>query len=126
MQENDFEYFKTLLLSQRSELLNKATQFKEESLTERVCLGDEGDIASSELSLSMHLRLQERQRQLIHKIDVTLAKIESKRFGLCEVCEEPLSINRLRARPVAGLCISCKEDQESVERSFATQFFFKN
>ena len=65
MQENDFEYFKTLLLSQRSELLNKATQFKEESLTERVCLGDEGDIASSELSLSMHLRLQERQRQLI-------------------------------------------------------------
>ncbi len=120
MRENDFEFFKSLLLQQRSELLNKATLFKEESLVERVCTGDEGDIAASDFSLSMHLRLQERQMQLLQKIDISLAKIDSKRFGMCEVCEEPLSLNRLKARPVASLCISCKEDQECAERSFAT------
>ncbi len=120
MRENDFEFFKTLLLQQRSELLNKAIIFKEESLTEKVSHGDEGDVAASEFSLSMHLRLQERQTQLLQKVDHALAKIDSKRFGLCEVCEEPLSLNRLKARPVASLCIACKEDQESAERSFAT------
>ncbi len=120
MRENDFEFFKSLLLQQRSELLNKAIIFKEESLTERVCHGDEGDIAASELSLSMHLRLQERHMQLLQKIDHSLSKIDSKRFGLCELCEEPMNLSRLKARPVASLCIACKEDQESVERSFAT------
>ena len=120
MKENDFEFFKNLLLQQKSELLNKAVVFKEESLTEKVSHGDEGDVAASELSLSMHLRLQERQMQLLQKVDHALAKIDSKRFGLCECCEEPLALNRLKARPVASLCIACKEDQESTERSFAS------
>ncbi len=120
IKEKDYEFFKNLLLEQKSELLNKANLFKEESLTQKVSHGDEGDVASSELSLSMHLRLQERQMQLLQKVDYALAKIDSKRFGLCESCEEPLAINRLKARPVASLCIACKEDQESNERSFAS------
>ena len=120
MLENDFEFFKGLLLSQRAELLNKSEIFKEESLTEKVSHGDEGDVAASEFNLTMHLRLQERQVQLLQKVDYALAKIDSKRLGICEMCEEPLSINRLKARPVASLCISCKEEQESQERSFAS------
>lgn len=120
MKEKDFEFFKSLLLQQKSELLNKAVVFKEESLAEKVSHGDEGDVAASEHSLSMDLRLQERQMQLLQKVDYALAKIDSKRFGLCESCEEPLAINRLKARPVASLCIECKSDQESAERSFAT------
>jgi len=121
MREDDFEFFKSLLLKQRSELINKADLFKEESLSEKVSHGDEGDVAASEFNLNLHLRLQERQVQLLQKVDHALGKIESKRFGLCEICEEPLSINRLRARPVASLCIACKEEQENKERSFATR-----
>lgn len=81
--------------------------------------GDEGDLAVSELSLSLSLRLQERQTQLLQKIDRALAKIDEGTFGLCEQCEEALAINRLKARPVATLCISCKEEQESKEKVFA-------
>lgn len=115
----ELQNFKDLLLTQRAEILNKADAFKMTSAMESTGQGDEGDQAVSELSLSMTLRLQERQTQLLQKIDRALGKMEDGTFGLCEQCEEPLNINRLKARPVATLCISCKEEQESKERVFA-------
>lgn len=119
MTAKDLKFFRELLLFQRGEILNKNDSFKGESVIESTGQGDEGDLAVSELSLSMTLRLQERQTQLLMKIDHALGKIEEGSFGLCEQCEEALNINRLRARPVATLCISCKEEQESKERIFA-------
>jgi DnaK suppressor protein len=119
MKTQELQFFKDLLLTQRAEILNKADSFKTDSVVESTGQGDEGDLAVSELSLSLTLRLQERQTQLLQKIDRALGKIEEGSFGLCEQCEEPLNINRLKARPVASLCISCKEEQESRERVFA-------
>jgi len=117
----ELQSFKSVLLRQRSELLNnKSDVLKSEAMigaSNRQ--GDEGDLAVSELNLSLSLRLQERQTQLLQKIDRALGKIEDGSFGLCEQCEEALSVNRLKARPVATLCISCKEEQESKEKVFA-------
>ena len=111
--------FKELLISQRGEILNRTDSFRNDNVIETNSEGDEVDLAVSEVNLSLSLRLQERQGQLLQKIDRALSKIDEGSFGLCEQCEEPLHINRLKARPVATLCISCKEDQESRERVFA-------
>lgn len=119
MNGTDLQFFRDLLLTQRAEILNKADSFKSESAIGTTGQGDEGDLAVSELSLSMTLRLQERQAQLLQKIDRALGKIEEGSFGLCEQCDEPLNIARLKARPVATLCIACKEEQENRERIFA-------
>jgi DnaK suppressor protein len=119
MKAKDFQHFRELLLQQRSEILNKTDSFKGESFIESTGSGDEGDLAASELNLSLTLRLQERQAQLLQKVDRALAKIDGGSFGLCEQCEEDISVNRLKARPVATLCISCKDEQESKERVFA-------
>ncbi len=118
MKAKELAFFKDLLIQQRADILNKANAFKEEAKQGDV-QGDEGDLAVSELSLSLTLRLQERQAQLLSKVDRALAKIEEGTFGLCESCEEPLLLGRLKARPVASLCIACKEDQENKERVFA-------
>ena len=119
MRVKELAFFKKLLLQQRADILNKAGSFKSEALQERVGHGDEGDQAVSELHINVSLRLQERHVQLLHKVDMALAKIEEGRFGLCESCEEPLGVPRLKARPVANLCLACKEEQESRERLFA-------
>ncbi len=119
MNTTETQMFKDLLLKQRAEILNKTDSFRSESAVEATGQGDEGDLAVSEVSLSLSLRLQERQTHLLQKIDRALGKIEDGSFGLCEQCEEPLHINRLVARPVANLCISCKEEEENRERVFA-------
>lgn len=112
MNAKDLDFFKDLLLTQRAEILNRTDAFNGGSAIESTGQGDEGDQAISEMSLSMTLRLQERQTQLLMKIDHALGKIEDGSFGLCEQCEEQLNISRLKARPVATLCIACKEEQE--------------
>jgi DnaK suppressor protein len=119
MKAKDLAYFKDLLIKQRAEILNKTDAFKEESKVEKDTQGDEGDQAVTELTLTLSLRLHERHAQLLQKVDRTLGKIEEGSFGLCEQCEEPLNINRLKARPVATLCVACKEEQENQERVFA-------
>jgi len=119
MNARDLQFFRDLLLTQRAEILNKADVFKSESGIESTGQGDEGDLAVTELSLSLNLRLQERQTQLLQKIDRALGKIEESTFGLCEQCDEMVNFARLKARPVATLCVACKEEQESKERVFA-------
>ena len=119
MKAKEILFFKDVLLTQRAEILNRADSFKTESAITSMGQGDEGDLAVFELSLSMTLRLQERQAHLLQKIDRALGKMEEGTFGLCEQCDEPLNTARLKARPVATLCIACKEEQESRERIFA-------
>ncbi len=76
---------------------------------------DEIDSASSESGVAFVGRLRERERVLLQKIDASLAKIEAGTFGRCISCGEDIGLKRLRARPVADLCIDCKSEQEKRE-----------
>ncbi|MDO8526852.1 MAG: TraR/DksA C4-type zinc finger protein, partial [Deltaproteobacteria bacterium] len=82
-------------------------------------LADEIDLATTEADQSMNLRLRDRERVLLKKIERTLEKMEEGTFGVCETCGEDISIKRLEARPVTDLCIRCKEEQEKIEKGYA-------
>jgi len=43
-------------------------------------------------------------------------RIDEGKYGLCEECDEPISYERLLARPTAELCIACKEEAELTEK----------
>ena len=81
-------------------------------------LPDEMDLASSEYLQSFTFRLRGREKTFLKKIDHALKKIEDGNFGVCEECEEPISLKRLEARPETTLCIRCKEDQERIEKAY--------
>lgn len=77
--------------------------------------GDEGDLATEEREKSMFLRLKAREAFFRKKIHHALWKIQNKTFGECESCGAEISKERLLARPIATLCIHCKEEQEQQE-----------
>jgi DnaK suppressor protein len=77
---------------------------------------DPVDRACTEAQTSFALRIREREGVLIRKIERALSKLEDGTFGSCEECGEEISERRLQARPVATLCIKCKEQEETVER----------
>ncbi len=117
MNKRDLERFKKLLIEQRNELQGKTKA----ALPADVKLDpddfpDEMDTASSEVNLQFAGRLRERESGLLAKIDLALEKIESGEYGECIVCGEDIGVKRLRARPVAELCIDCKSEQEKLER----------
>jgi len=77
---------------------------------------DPMDQASNQLERDFLLRLRDRESKLILKIKEALERIENGTFGVCGECGEGISLKRLRARPMATLCIHCKHEQEALEK----------
>ena len=119
LKKKDLKRFKEILEEKRDTVLANAKKTLNEDMTLDVDdLPDEMDLASSEYLQSFKFRLRGREKIFLKKIDYALAKIEEGTFGMCESCDEPISIKRLEARPETTLCIRCKEDQERTERSY--------
>jgi DnaK suppressor protein len=117
--KSDLKKFKKILEDKREALVKAARESLQEDMTlDTNDLPDEMDLASSEYLQSFTFRLRGRERFFLDKIDQALKRIEDGSFGMCETCEEPISVKRLEARPETTLCIRCKEDQERAERDF--------
>src|SRR5690606_12210920 len=115
----DLQRFQAMLEESRQALLQSAKRtLLEESTFDTEDLPDEIDLASSEYTQSMIFRLRDREKFLLRKIERALERIREGTFGICERCEEEISIKRLEARPVTTLCIRCKEEQEKKEKSY--------
>lgn len=117
MNKRDLERFRKLLIEQRDQLQGNVKKALSGDIhVDPDDFPDEMDIASSEMSLQFAGRLREREQGLLAKIEAALRKIESGEYGECIVCGEQIGVARLRARPVAELCIDCKSEQEKQER----------
>ncbi len=112
------DFFKDLLVKKMADLLGIA-----EETVIRMSKGDDSypdplDRATSESTRSIELRKRDRERKLIQKIINALKKIEDGTYGECESCGQPISEERLKARPEATLCFECKVEQEELEKRY--------
>lgn len=120
MKKKEVEQFKKLLLERKKAIVDATDAAREGAMAvEQADLPDEVDLASTETGQTLSLRLRDRELVLLRKIDKTLKKIDDGEFGVCERCGEEIGVKRLEARPVAELCIRCKEELEKVEKGFA-------
>lgn len=113
--EKDIMEIKKRLLSQRNALISEAEEALN-SLPGETNFPDMGDQATAETDRSFMLRLKERERLLLKKIEDAIERIENGTFGICQRCGNEIGIKRLEARPVTTLCIECKTAQEEEER----------
>ena len=100
----------------RQELLVEALRTVDGMGGDRELFPDPTDRASLEGDRNLLLRIRDRERKLITKIDEALGRIDDGSYGRCEECGGDISIDRLKERPVTTLCIDCKSLQEAEER----------
>lgn len=103
------------LLAQRNALLKEAEEALN-ILPGEINFPDMGDQATAETDRNFMLRLRDRERMLLKKIDEAVERIDTNSFGVCNSCGSDIGIKRLQARPVTDLCIECKTRQEEDER----------
>ena len=115
MNEAQQGFFRQLLLAQRSDLQERiAGEF--DQLREQEPHSDPADIGSAEEQRQWQLRLLEREKKLLDKIDEALERLARGEYGWCRDTGEPIGLKRLLLRPTATLCIEAKERQELRER----------
>ena len=113
--KQQLEMFERLLLTQKKELLSDAGKAVQEMNEPASSFADPADRASWESESTRGLRIRDRERKLLEKIDAALQRLVDGTYGECEECGDMISIGRLRARPVTTLCIQCKAEQEEKE-----------
>ncbi len=110
------EYFRRKLLAWKEEILREAKETLDTLQQESLREPDLTDRASAETDWSIELRTRDRQRKLISKIDSALRRIETGEYGYCEVSGEPISLQRLDARPTATMTVEAQEKHEREEK----------
>ena len=108
-------FFRDLLLRQRQELQSRiAEEF--DALREVEPSSDPGDIGSAEEQRQWQLRVLEREKKLLDKIDAALERLARDDYGWCQETGEPIGLARLLLRPTATLSVEANERQEQRER----------
>ena len=117
LNEKDIEYFRELLAKSLEELLDHANDTVSGMSAPKENFADPTDRASFESGRDFILLIRDRESKLIKKIKNALERIENNTFGVCEKCDEDISVARLKARPVTTQCIDCKTKEEATERA---------
>jgi len=116
LKQEKMETYKDLLTQKINELLSEAGKTVSEMTNGKENYPDPNDRASLESDRNFELRIRDRERKLIMKMQEAIKRIDDGVFGICEVCGEQISEKRLMARPVTTLCIECKTKQEKLEK----------
>ena len=116
MKPEKLEYFKNLLTQRIEDLLDEAGKTVLEMTDGKENFPDVTDRATLESERNFELRIRDRERKLIMKMQEAIKRIDEGTFGICDVCGGSISEERLMARPVTTLCIKCKTKQEKIEK----------
>ena len=113
-----------MLLDMREKLLSEGLgKSLPEDLARRSDIGDEGDRADSERSHEVSILLSARNKDQVLAIDEALEKLDGGTYGVCEECGDEIAGGRLKAMPLAKLCVSCRSglEKEMAHQKFAEE-----
>jgi DnaK suppressor protein len=107
------EPFKKELLERKMQIeKNLQGTFSEMSEMRSLDLNDEADYAAVAVETDIDAAIMEQQRKELNEIELALDKIREGSYGICEMCEDDISIERLRVKNFARFCITCREITE--------------
>lgn len=118
MSPAQLEYFRNKLMSWKDQLMEECSQTIDLMKSQEHKEADDIDLACNQINEAIELRTRERERKLIHKINLALRRIDEGSYGYCEETGEPINLKRLDARPIATFSIDAQERHERKERFY--------
>jgi len=116
LNERERAQLSKVLVEERDRLIRSAKDGLKFSMERERSIGrDSIDESMEEELFSTELRLRDREKFLLNKINAAIDRLEGGTIDECEDCGEKIAFRRLMARPVTTLCIDCKEEKEQEE-----------
>ncbi len=107
------EPFKKELLKRKEQIeKNLSGTYNEMSEMRALDLNDEADYAAVAVETDIDVAIMEQQRKELAEIELALDKIRDGSYGICEMCEDEINVERLRVKNFARFCIACREITE--------------
>lgn len=106
----DIAEFEAILLARKQDLLEilalRNANIKDlhaNSLT------DDSDVISAQIQGELDSLIIEKYTLELAEIEASLQKIIDNTYGICEMCDDTISKERLTIKPHARFCITCRE-----------------
>ena len=112
----DTARYKALLLAKRDELASALAEDGSLVPPANDKSGDLMDSARADTEAELQIQRHKSDAHLMRAIEEALARISRGRFGVCEVCRQPISKARLEAVPWTRVCRDCKEEPGTLAR----------
>ena len=115
LKKKEIEAFKKQLLEIRASYLHQFQETKEVVQEVEEPQGysqHSADEGSDDFEKNLTLALSDAEQKVIYQIDRALEKIEEGTYGICDVTEKEIPIERLKAIPYAKMTIQAQEETE--------------
>ena len=121
LSKKDLNIFKEYLFNARDDVMAQIQDISQETLmkTQREATGDISghsmhlaDVASDNYERDFKIGLVSNERKVISEIDDALKRIEEGPYGICQMCQKPISKVRLKAIPYTKHSKKCQEKLE--------------
>ena len=118
--KEQLKHFRQLLITERAKLADEIKSIAHDvSTSPRDASGDlsgytvhMADMAADTYDRELSMNIVSSEQELLYQIDDALKRIDEGTFGLCQQCNQPVAMSRLRAMPSASLCINCQRTRE--------------
>lgn len=110
MDKRDLSAFERVLTARKEAIL---TQLDSSNRDVEGLLGSEPndnvDFSTINTSSQIEQTISENLRAELADIERSLGKIRAGNYGICELCEDDIDLNRLKIKPHARYCKNCRE-----------------
>ena len=120
LDQTKLDYYKKLLVKLRDDLVNDIRNMSDNTGSSSNDSSDVSghvqhmaDVATDMYDKEFSLGLASHDREVLHKINAALKRIDDGTYGFCLATGKPISQARLKAIPYAEYCLKYQEELEN-------------
>ena len=116
--------FRQLLITEREKLAGEIKAIAQDaSKSPREASGDlsvytmhMADMAADTYERELSMNLVSSEQEILYEIDDALKRLDDGSYGVCQQCNQPITMSRLKAVPYASMCIACQRAKEQKQK----------
>jgi RNA polymerase-binding protein DksA len=124
LSKDQLKQFRQLLITERAKLVDEIRSIAHDaSTTPKEASGDlssytvhMADMASDTCERELSMNIVSSEQEILYQIDDALKRLEEGSFGVCQECNTPITMSRLKAVPYAAMCIECQRSKEKKQK----------
>lgn len=122
--KTQLKQFHQLLIAERAKVAGEIKSIAQEtSKSPREASGDlsaytvhMADMAADTYERELSMDLVSNEQAVLYQIDDALKRMDEGAYGVCQQCNKPITMTRLKAVPYASLCIQCQRLKEQKDK----------
>ena len=113
MKKNEIQNFKNILEERKKAILeNLQSNSNEIEALHNSVPSDSVDFSTIETSSQIDFAISINLKEELTEIEYSLEKIKNGTYGICESCDDEIDFQRLKIKPHARYCITCRQIAE--------------